>query len=491
MTGLSRRRALKTLGAGALAAGGGAVLGACSRSGAPQSGGGEDGPPVLTWWDNSLIASNLNKSYLASHADALGGATVQITYEENTHIGQALQLAKQSHQLPDIHPTVGLGLPLSALIDSGWFQPLQLSGDAAARVKKMPLLQGVHIFDGKTYGFPLWDTRAYVTTNWFNKDLVSQAGLDPAKPPATYDEFRAAAKTVQSKNSGKVYGWIFNLKMTGRVGQQVEQLAQGAGFEGSHGAKYRTGEFAYDDETYVNAIEFLYSLKVDKLLVPGSSNFIDKDARARWATGIAAYFFDGPWVPGNVKIDYAQFKDKLAAGPMLVPEQGMEPVAYTAPPGGPYYVSASSKHPDLASVAIGLLSAKDYQTAYAGTMGWPPADPSAVADSDAYPVFKQVCGMYRKQVHLAPTAVAGNPDISKVSVAEKPVKPDLGTIVQGYFSGDVKDLHGALKKLSDASSQARQAAVAAAKKKGAQVSADDFAFPNWKPGKDYTQDMYT
>src|SRR5699024_9427708 len=62
------------------------------------------------------------------------------------------------------------------------------------------------------------------------------------------------------------------------------------------------------------------------------------------------------------------------------------------------------------------------------------------------------------------------------------VKPDLGTIVQGVFSGDVSDVRSALKKLSDDEERAREAAIKAA---GVKLDGSAWAFPDWKPGADY------
>jgi arylsulfatase A-like enzyme len=60
---------------------------------------------------------------------------VQYTYYKPAKMGQALQLAKQSGQLPDIRTNAGLNLPAATLVAAGWAQPLDLSDEAKARVK--------------------------------------------------------------------------------------------------------------------------------------------------------------------------------------------------------------------------------------------------------------------------------------------------------------------------------------------------------------------
>jgi multiple sugar transport system substrate-binding protein len=50
--------------------------------------------------------------------------------------------------------------------------------------------------DGKIYAVP---TQAYGMSLTYNRTLFTQAGLDPGKPPTTWDEVKAAAKTIASK----------------------------------------------------------------------------------------------------------------------------------------------------------------------------------------------------------------------------------------------------------------------------------------------------
>ena len=50
--------------------------------------------------------------------------------------------------------------------------------------------------DGKIFAVP---TAAYGMSLTYNRTLFTQAGLDPDKPPTTWDEVRAAAKTIAEK----------------------------------------------------------------------------------------------------------------------------------------------------------------------------------------------------------------------------------------------------------------------------------------------------
>jgi multiple sugar transport system substrate-binding protein len=379
-------------------------------------------------------------------------------------------------------------VPEAQLVKEGWAAPLDLSDKAMANLKGA-LLDGIHIFDGKVYAFPIFDYHVYTNVTWFNRKIAERAGLDPANAPTSYDEFRAAARAVQSK--GRASGWTWNIGMPIRTSDQVHYLAQAAGFEGLAGQLFRTGEFAYDHDAYVTALEFLLSLKRDGVLTPGSESWVDTDARGRWAAGTACYYFDGPWCPGVVLLDNPGFADSLGVGPILTPEPGATVRTYHGPQVGDYWLTPGSKHAAAANQLLSdYFATPEYSVEVANTMSQPPRDLDAVENSKAHPEYKKLVGWYRSTVFLAPTAAVKNVEVTKALAESKPVQPNLGTIVQGAFTGDVKDVRKALKKLTDDSAAERERAVKAAQAKGAQVSLDDYAFPDWRPGADYTLDMY-
>lgn len=480
MIRLSRRSFLSASGTAALLA----AVGGCS------SGKGGGGSASMSWWDHFGPLQELQKQTFAKFAKAKGGIPVEYTFYNASKMGQALQLAKQGGQLPDVSSLAGLLIPVPALIKAGWIRPLHLNAAAQQRLKGA-LVDGIHIFDGKVYSFPIFSFRQYASANWFNTTLLKKSGLDPDNPPATYDDFRAAAKAVQKSGGNGVYGWIWNVGMPPRLQSQVNDMAQAAGFEGAGGMLFRTGEYAYHSDPYLKVLEFLQALTKDKLLVPGSSGFIDKVARARWVTGIAGFYFDGPWCAGAALQDSKDFADSLGVGPMLVPEAGTPVTGYRGLTGGSFWMSKTSHHVDAANLLLSdFFTTEDYYVGVASHMDQPPRDLAAVTKSPAHPAYKKLIKMFGDQVFLAPVASVKNTAVNKVQAEMTQVTPSLGDIVQGALTGDVTDVPGALKKLSDKTSRQREQALATAKKKGAQVSLDDWAFPNWKPRTDYTDAMY-
>jgi multiple sugar transport system substrate-binding protein len=89
-------------------------------------------------------------------------------------------------------------------------------------------LRDVYTVDGKVYGVPRTN---YSMGLLYNKKLFAQAGLDPTKPPATWEEVRAAAKKIAGLGKGYVGyadysaqnqgGWHFTAEMFSQGGDVV------------------------------------------------------------------------------------------------------------------------------------------------------------------------------------------------------------------------------------------------------------------------------
>lgn len=485
MTQLTRRHLFRT--AGLLA--GAAALSACDT--AP---GGHDGrhSDRLVWWDQFEPLADAEKQLFATFAKSDGGLPVDYTTYNPNEQGKALQLAKQSKQLPDVFTLAGVGLPPPSLLKQGWFSPIHLPSAARDRLPQGTLINGITTFDDKVYGFPQFTFRQYTTLTWFNKDLFGKAGLDPASPPATYDDFRAACRAIRRKGGDNVSGWVAPLTFTDRLSAMLIDLAQAGGFQGGFDEQvdFATGQYAFHAEPFVRALEFLLSLQKDKLLFPASSSLDARTGRARWSTGTAGFFFDGPWNIGVIADSFKSFAGKVGVGPVLVPESGTTPTLYQPPKGPTFWVSKDSGHVAAASRLLGMILEPGYQQKLAENMDQPPLDLAAADKADVHPTYRQALRIFRDQVLLAPSAVAKNPLVADVRAQMPDIHPNLGEIVQGAFAGKIGNVGRALKQLSDKHESARKDAIAAVSKKSGKVGVDDWRFGNWQPGKDYDASAY-
>src|SRR5688500_17952855 len=111
MTDISRRIFLGGVGAGALAG----FLTACSgpspeprATGPAAATGGAAGGAGIRWWDHFGGLQDLHAQWSADLSKQLG-VPVEYSYNEPGKATEALQLANQSNQLPDIYSNI-LGL---------------------------------------------------------------------------------------------------------------------------------------------------------------------------------------------------------------------------------------------------------------------------------------------------------------------------------------------------------------------------------------------
>jgi ABC-type glycerol-3-phosphate transport system substrate-binding protein len=476
MTGMTRR---SLLGASVLAAVGAATGCSSSSSQTGSTSGGATG--TLDWWDHFSSFKHLNDDWAHQQSGSLK-TNVAHTYYDASKATQAFQLAHQANKMPDVYSNV-IGLPLPALVSGKWVHEVTIPADVQSKLPKDAFTEGITRLDGKLYGFPMFSFRQSSTLVWVNKDHWSKAGLDPNNVPTDYAAFKDALGKLKSAG-------IQPLTLAigadgGRIRDQVDDLAQAAGFPGYQGLQFSTGEYTYHHDAYVGVIEFLKQLNDEKLIMPGSNNFGVVDARTRYASGAVGTFIDGIWCAGGSKALAPTIVDKLASGQVLVPTQGMDPWCYRGRPAATYFVSADSKNPDAAGKLIASFMSDDYQKGMVEAMDQPPLNLDLVASSNVVDAYKKGVEFCKKNVFLMPQAIVKNPAVARVDALRKPVTPHVGNIVQGYLGGSIKDLKAELKKLSDATAADRAQALQKAKAAGAKVSEDDYVFSDWKPGQDY------
>jgi multiple sugar transport system substrate-binding protein len=138
---------------------------------------------------------------------------------------------------------------------------------------------------GNVYAVP---TAAYSVGLVYNRDLFKKAGLDPDKPPATWDELRADAKQITQKTGQAGYaqmttnntgGWMFT----------TQSYAFGGSIENADGSKA-----TFDDAPSRAALQLLHDMKwVDKSM--GRSVLYDMDGISKaFAAGRIGMYMAAP-----------------------------------------------------------------------------------------------------------------------------------------------------------------------------------------------------
>ncbi|SEE28962.1 ABC transporter substrate-binding protein [Ruania alba] len=491
----SRRTVLGASAAAALAA----ALAGCSRSstsdtsesgtaGGSESGG-TSGP--LQWWDHFQPLEGAMQGVFDTWADAGGGEVERTVYNPN-EMGQALQLALGSDQMPAVFSNL-TGIPPNALVDQELITPVTLDADAQAATDGR-LFEGVHTFGGEVYAVPIFTHQQHSSLSWFDADAYEAAGGDPQATGVSWDDFRAVCRAIT--DSGQP-AWVGTLAFTGRLEEQLVDLAQGAGANlafntaGVGAAEVTdaaTGEYLYHGDGFLDALEFLKSLITDGVMLPASTSLDALEARARWAAGEAAIFFDGPWNAGVLAGQFPEFLPHVAVTNLPTPDGAG--VTARGPSAGQFWQSAASGRPEDVSALFSLLAQPDFAQALALNMDQPPADLSVVAEADVDPVYTRAIEIFSQQCHLAPSPAVRNPGVGAVIAQMEEVRPTLGEIVQGYLGGDIDNARDALSTFSDSLTAERDRALDVVTGEGVEVSLDDWVFADYQLGTDFTPEQY-
>ncbi|WP_425307977.1 ABC transporter substrate-binding protein [Ammonicoccus fulvus] len=198
----SRRALLGGAGVAALALGGLTACGTSSSGSGAGSGGKSTAGPIQFWSNHPGSSKAVEEQIIAAWNQANPDSPVTLVdggsnYEE---LGQKFNAALAGGDLPDV----------IVASDVTWFNfalneattPLdELWDEAGVKADSyVDTLREDYTFDGKHYGMPYARS---TTLMYFNTDAMTKAGLDPAKGPATWQEFAEWAPKLREAMDGK------------------------------------------------------------------------------------------------------------------------------------------------------------------------------------------------------------------------------------------------------------------------------------------------
>ncbi|WP_043890906.1 ABC transporter substrate-binding protein [Paenibacillus sp. Aloe-11] len=170
------------------------------------------GSPVkLTWWhsmsgNGEKAIKQIAADFNASHKDIQVEPVYQGKYDDSLN---KLKASLGSNSGPDIIQVYEIGSKF--MIDSKMITPVQqfIDADKFDLSQLEPNITRYYTIDGKLNAMPFNTSNPIL---YYNKDAFKAAGLDPANPPKTYDEFEKAAKALSKDGkpgaSIAIYGWF-------------------------------------------------------------------------------------------------------------------------------------------------------------------------------------------------------------------------------------------------------------------------------------------
>ena len=220
-----------------------------------------------------------------------------------------------------------------------------------------PLPLDLMTYNGKIHAMP----GDYMTmVLFYNTEMFKAAGLDPAKPPKTWDEFLAYAQklTRDTNGDGKIDQWGF-----GTVGAKSPGFSLRFGpFLWSYGADYLTPDMkqsALDTPEAKEAFAFFVELFTKhKVVPPGLTAMNPQEVRTQLAQKKVAMIMGSGWTPpivNKINPDLKAF-EVLSCAPAPVKSKPLTAIWLSS-----WVMSPNTKHPAEAWELLKFITSKEME----------------------------------------------------------------------------------------------------------------------------------
>ncbi|MGD2184871.1 MAG: sugar ABC transporter substrate-binding protein [Desulfobacterales bacterium] len=195
---------------------------------------------------------------------------------------------------------------------------------------------------------------------FYNTEMFKAAGLDPNKPPKTWDEFLIYAKklTRDTDGDGKIDQWGF-----GTVGAKSPGFSMRFGpFIWSHGADYLTPDMKQSALNTAAAKEafklFVELYTKEKVVPPGLTAMNPQEVRTQLAQKKVAMILGSGWTPpivNKINPDLNAF-DVLKCAPAPMKSKPATAIWLSS-----WVMSPNTKHPDEAWKLLKFITSKEME----------------------------------------------------------------------------------------------------------------------------------
>lgn len=487
---ISRRDLLRIAAAVGGTASAASLIQACSgQSSQPAK---ASGPTVtIEHWDyyvsQSPYIANEIKLFEAAHP----GIKIKRTINANTTYDQLFSLAQRSGNLPDTF-IAALSIPLNDQAAKGWLHPFNQWATSSWQRQFPPFsfVEGVNSFGGKIYTAPFGGHSPFLQL-YVNNKVFKNAGLTnkdgSVKLPKTWDDVTRAADTIVKKSGGSVAGLGFGNGAGTILTFWLDMFVRAAGSPGgavfaTGGQDGRTGKYSFGtDRNYTDFINLITEWRDKGYFFTTSTSISDEVARAFFERGRFGMTVGGVWLqPEFTQHGFTDYQLTTLVGPGAQ----RKGYYYYTPGGAQWAMSATTKHPDEAWQWINWL----YSPAAGGRWTqmfnedlsvFPQAnDPSKIK----FKPFSQFVGLSPLTIP-GPSASLRNRDTAFVVL--NPVQPNIDAVLTGIYTGQIKDVQGALTDLDARLEAALDDGIKGALQQGHKVSRDDYVFTDWDITKPY------
>lgn len=234
----------------------------------------------LNWMDSG----DLKAVFVSAVIDEFGAQYPDVTTQYDgsgwEQVNQVVPLGIRNNSAPDIF-ALPQNVPAQSAINEDWVQPLDDIipgfGEWKASFPETALINGVHVFDGKLYSWPLSSVRRLNITQYISHQAAEAAGVStPVDSVDTWEDLRDLASEITAAGTPGILSTADHLPVV------VGNLANSAGWLGNEdGMNMQTGRYEYSAPEYLEALEFVMNMIDDGSFVPGYLTLEDADARAQ------------------------------------------------------------------------------------------------------------------------------------------------------------------------------------------------------------------
>lgn len=341
---------------------------------------------TLTQWQTNLRPADLEGINKLIGAFEAKNPTIKIKIEQTpwaTHNQKLLAANNAGTGLPDVGRLGDVGQAANV----GFVKKLDGFVDPAWKGSIVDVAWSDVTFPREGEKTPhIWAIPKMLATEvWFyNKTMFKKAGLDPDKPPQTWDEFQQIAKalTLDTDKDGRIDQWGVSLTSAAEGGPWRQYLSIAKSFGGRLVKTPRYADSQPDEAVTWNspetvaAFKYLVGLHKDSLSPPSTISDTVRDVPNNFRAGKVAMAMMGPWEMQATKDAFA--KNGWEFG-MFRPPQG------PAGRGEFMYVGAlglfsQSKNDKEAIQYLKFYTSKEGLSLYMKTNGMIPAGKEALAD---------------------------------------------------------------------------------------------------------------
>lgn len=291
------------------------------------------------------------------------GVSIRVElYAPSDVFSSRIRASAQTHTLPEIFGVLGEPWDLASYIKAGHIANLEpeMSADGGAWKKEIfPKALATNAFHAGNpyevkpgiYGVPIDVTNIQML---YNKDLFRKAGLDPERPPRTWEEFLGVWRKLKAAGiAGLVSGW--------GEAWLINCFASNYAFNVMGDSKvfdtYR-GKVPYTDPDWIRVFSLFDEIRREGLLASGAVTMINKSAEQAFANGQAAFAFNGSWCVNP----FRGMNPNLSYAPMVPPRVSSRyPMKIWGGGGSSFMVNANSPKKEQAIQFLRWLTAEPQQ----------------------------------------------------------------------------------------------------------------------------------